>query len=113
MNFMIHRLCTGLVTVMLLFFTINTLLTKTGHSDCKIKFSSTSFSKNVYSEPAAFYSYVIKCSKHPYNLYTVLTCINHMFWICTCFFFNLILYFCTFHYQIPPSFPCNKKQKQN
>lgn len=112
MNFMIHWLCISLITVMFLFFTISTLLTKIGQSDCNTKFSSSSLSKNADSEPAAFNSYMIKCSKHPYNLYTVLTCTNHVLDL-HLFFFNLILYFYTFHYQIPPPFPCNKNQKQN
>lgn len=78
--------CTGLVTVLLSFFTLSTFPTKTGQPDCNTNFGSSTLSTNADPEPVAFSSYMTQSLKHPYNLYTVLTCINHILCICTWFF---------------------------
>lgn len=97
---MIHWLSTGIVTVLLFFFTLSTfrqrqdnqIMTQTSSAACFL----IMLILNQLLSPVKQY----KCLKHPYNSYTVLTCINHMLCICTCFF---SISCCTFAFFITKS----------
>jgi len=83
---------------------LSTFLTKTGQADCNTNFGSSTLSNNADPGPVVFSSCMIQCLKHPYNLYTVVTCINYMLLFASgSFQFNAALLYFSLPNPPPPS----------